>query len=304
MKKILLTLLILSTIAHYSFSQELKFQPPWNNPPKSAVEFTVAGIDNVPDLYGEIENPQLVVFFAGNQFMVIEELITAFKEEHPQYERIFVETLPPGILAEQVKGGSLTIGNLKITHKPDIYTAGEGRITEMKDYFSETKLYAKNKLSLMVQQGNPKNIKGLQDLKNAQLQISMPNPAWEGVGEQIKKAYVKAGGEDLLNTVMDTKVADGTTYLTKIHHRQSPLRILNKLSDVAPVWHSEVVFQKLLNHPVEEIHIPDEQNITANYFAGVLKEAPHPEAAKDFISFLTSEKGKSIYQKYGFMTQF
>src|SRR5690625_5507650 len=107
MKKILLTLLILSTIAHYSFSQELKFQPPWNNPPKSAVEFTVAGIDNVPDLYGEIENPQLVVFFAGNQFMVIEELITAFKEEHPQYERIFVETISEEHTSELQSHGHL-----------------------------------------------------------------------------------------------------------------------------------------------------------------------------------------------------
>lgn len=289
---------------HHSFSQELGFQPPWNTPPKSAVEFTVAGIDNVPDLYGEVENPQLVIFFAGNQFMVMEELITAFKTEHPQYERVFVETLPPGILAEQIKGGSLTIGNLKITHKPDIYTAGERRITEMEDYFSETRLYAKNSLTLMVQKGNPKNIQGLQDLKRKDLRISMPNPEWEGVGEQIKKAYVKAGGEDLLNAVMHTKVEDGSTYLTKIHHRQSPLRILNKLSDVAPVWHSEVVFQKLLNHPADEVAIPAEHNITANYWAGILKEAPHPEAAKDFISFLTSKKGKDIYQKYGFITQF
>src|SRR5690625_4069621 len=114
MKNIISTLLIITSVMHHSFSQELGFQPPWNTPPKSAVEFTVAGIDNVPDLYGEVENPQLVIFFAGNQFMVMEELITAFKTEHPQYERVFVETLPPGILAEQIKGGSLTIGNLKI----------------------------------------------------------------------------------------------------------------------------------------------------------------------------------------------
>ena len=34
------------------------------------MNFIVYGIDNVPDLYGNIIDPQLVVFFAGNQFSV------------------------------------------------------------------------------------------------------------------------------------------------------------------------------------------------------------------------------------------
>ncbi|MGE8423045.1 MAG: ABC transporter substrate-binding protein, partial [Sphingobacterium siyangense] len=117
-------------------AQEHRFDPPWNNPPESALNFTVPGIDNIPDLYGDIENPQLTVFFAGNQFMVVDDLLASFKQEYPQYERIFVETLPPGILAKQIKGGSITIGNLRITHKPDIYTASKRAINEMADYFS------------------------------------------------------------------------------------------------------------------------------------------------------------------------
>src|SRR5699024_287495 len=137
-------------------AQELKYQPPWNTPPEAAIDFRVEGINNIPDLYGDIVDPQLVVFFAGNQFMVMEELITAFKKKHPKYERIFVETLPPGILAQQMEGGSLTIGNMRITHKPDIYTAGKGRVMEMKDKFAETRMYTKNSLTLMVPKNNPK----------------------------------------------------------------------------------------------------------------------------------------------------
>src|SRR5690606_21300105 len=95
-----------------------RFDPPWNTPPPSAVEFTIQGINNVPDLYGDIVDPQLVVFFAGNQFMCIDDLLAGFKKKHPHIERIFAETLPPGILAKQIEGGSLTIGNLRITHKP------------------------------------------------------------------------------------------------------------------------------------------------------------------------------------------
>ena len=86
----------------------------------------------------------------------------------------FVETLPPGILAKQIQGGSLTIGNLKLTHTADIYTAGQRRITEMADYFDQTIEYARNKLILMVPEGNPKNIRTLEDLQRKDVRISMP----------------------------------------------------------------------------------------------------------------------------------
>ncbi len=302
LKKTLLSLSISLTIM-YGSAQEHQFDPPWNTPPESAVNFTIHGINNTPDLYGDIENPQLTIFFAGNQFMVVDDLIKAFQHDYPQYTRIFVETLPPGILADQIKGGSLTIGNLRITHKPDIYTATKSIIKEMNDYLNDTQIYAYNNLSLMVPQGNPAGIKTLKDLGSDKVKISMPNPKWEGIGEQIQASYVKAGGEELRKKIMEAKVQDGSTYLTKIHHRESPMRILYGQAEVAPVWASEVVFQKMIGNPVDEIQLPKELNTTATYMAGTLKNAPHPEAAKDFFNFMKTEKAKSIYRKYGFMTE-
>lgn len=282
------------------FSQEHQFDPPWNIPPQSSVMFTIPGVDNVPDLYGDINDPQLVIFFAGNQFMVIDELLNSFKSSYPQYERIFAETLPPGKLAEQIDGGSLTIGNMRITLKPDVYTAGKGRIDQMADYFDRTAPYASNKLAIMVAKGNPKNIKGLKDLAQKDLKISMPNPLWEGIGNQIEAAYVKAGGESLKKTIMKDKVNDGSTYLTQIHHRQSPMRMLYGQSEVAPVWHTEVHYQEMLGHPIEGIAIPDSENMSVTYVAGKLKNSPNAQAASDFMDFLVSDTAKKIYKKYGF----
>ncbi len=284
-------------------AQNHNFDPPWDTPPKSAVMFTVPGVDNVPDLFGDINDPQLVVFFGGNQFMVIDELIAAFKKAYPMYKRIFVETLPPGILAKQIEGGTLTIGNMRIDLKPDVYTAGKNRIDQTPEWFSRTEVYAKNKLAIMVQKGNPKNIKGLADLGKSEVRISMPNPAWEGIGKRIEEAYVKAGGEELKKMIMDTKVKDSTTYLTQIHHRQTPMRILYNQSDAAPVWYTEVYYQKMIGHPVEMIEIPAKENIEAISVAGMLKAAPHKKAAKDFMDFMVSAKGKAVYKKYGFITK-
>jgi len=300
MKKLVFPLMLLACCIAKLHAQDHQYDPPWNTPPQNGVMFTIPGIDNVPDLFGDINDPQLVVFFAGNQFMCIDDLLAAFKKEYPQYKRVFAETLPPGILAKQIDAGSLTIGNMRITLRADVYTAGKNRIVQMKNYFSDTATYAYNKLAIMVQAGNPKQINGLQDLGRDDVSVSMPNPAWEGIAKRIEEAYIKAGGESLENKIMVTKVADSSTYLTQIHHRQTPMRIMYKQSDAGPVWYSEAFYQQMIHHPIEMITIPDDQNIKATYIAGLLKNAPHIQAAKDFMKFLTSNTAKTVYKKYGF----
>lgn len=297
--KLFIGLILLLGLGISCQAQNTKFDPPWNKPPEAGVNFTVDGIDNVPDLYGDINDPQLVIFFAGNQYMVIDELLQSFKKAFPEYKRVFAETLPPGILMQQIKKGSLVIGNMRLTLHPDIYTAGKSRIDENKNLFTETVAYTKNNLAIMVHQGNPLHIQSLQDLGKKEVRVSMPNPAWEGIGNKIEQAYIKAGGESLKTQIMETKVKNGSTILTRIHHRQTPLNILYERSDAGPVWVSEALYHKRI-HPVDIVKIPAEQNVSATYMAGALKSAPHPKAAHDFLIFLSGPVARSIYQKYGF----
>jgi molybdate transport system substrate-binding protein len=290
-------LLLLSTLTK---AQGHQFDPPWNTPPQSKVMFTVPGIDNVPDLYGDINDPQLVIFFAGNQFMCVDSLLVSFKKEYPKYRRIFVETLPPGVLTNQIAAGSITIGNMRITLKPDIYTDGKNHMDKIPGLFSKTEAYADNNLAIMVQKGNPKNVKGLKDLGRGDIRVSMPNPKFENIGKLIEEAYIKAGGENLQQAIMIDKVKNGSTYLTQIHHRQTPMRIMYNQSDAGPVWYSEALYQKMIGHPVDIVNIPANENINTIYVAGLLKAAPHLQAAKDFMDFLASPAAKAVYKKYGF----
>lgn len=73
------------TASTHAMGQEHRYDPPWNTPPQSTVNFTVKGVDNVPDIYGDINDPQLVIFMGGNQFMVLDDLLAVFKMKHPQY---------------------------------------------------------------------------------------------------------------------------------------------------------------------------------------------------------------------------
>jgi ABC-type molybdate transport system substrate-binding protein len=81
------------------------------------------------------------------------------------------------------------------------------------------------------------------------------------------------------------------------------MRILYNQADAAPVWYSEAYYQKLIGHPTELVEIPPSQNVSETYIAGQLKAAPHAQAAKDFMDFLTGLTARVIYRKYGFTTK-
>lgn len=302
---ILLIFSISALNAQNTKDYEHRYDPPWDTMQAEGTLFIGYGIDNAPDFHGHINNPDLVIFFAGNQYMVVPELLEAFKQANPKFQRVFAETIPPGIEERQMESGALVLGNMVIDLKPDVITAGKGSIDDKhkEGMFTQTADYAKNKLAIMVQKGNPKNIKDLKDMERPDVLVSMPNPEWEGIGDRIIKAYENTGGKELANAIMNDKVTKGTTYLTTIHHRQTPMRIMYEQSHAGPVWYSEAYYHsEMTNHPIDMVTLPDNINVQTIYSAGRMKNAPNPEAADAFMKFMVSPKAKEIYKKYGFTT--
>jgi molybdate transport system substrate-binding protein len=200
--------------------------------------------------------------------------------------------------------GALVLSNLKIDLKPDVYAAGAPRITQMQQathIFDTTVAYADNRLAIMVRRGNPAQVHTLNDLGNATVRVSMPNPAWEGIARQIEDMYRRAGGQALDDRIMKAKVADGTTVLTQIHHRQTPIRLMLDQADAGPTWYTEAFFQRMIGNPIDLVTIPDSSNLRVTYVAASLKAAPHPQAARDFITFMQSPRAQAVYRKYGFL---
>src|SRR5260221_11299943 len=200
-------------------------------------------------------------------------------------------------------GGRITVGNMTWTAKPDAYFAG---LMKVKDLIKQGKLtgpavpYVTNTLAIMVPKGNPAHITGLTDLGQAGVRLAMPNPAFEGIARQIKMALTKAGGDALATTVYDTKVKDGSTILTHIHHRQTPLFLMQGVADAGVTWQSEAMFQEQAGHPIEDVAIPNADNATAIYAGAEVKGAAHPEAAKAWLDFIRSPEALHIFERYGF----
>ncbi len=284
--------------------------PPWqhganNDATTRGFEFTVPEVDVLADFHGDLSDPKLVLYVGGNYFFAMAPLVQAFEAAHPEYKgRIYWETIPPGLLVKQIEaGGTITVGNMTWTAKPDAYFAG---LMKVKGLIAQGMLtgeavpYATNTLTIMVPRDNPAHVTGLSDLGKPGIRLAMPNPEFEGIARQIKASLDKAGGAALGAAVYDGKVKDGSTVLTHIHHRQTPLFLMQGVADAGVTWQSEAVFQAQAGHPITHVAIPDADNATAIYAGAVVKGAPHPEAAKLWLDFIRSPDALHIFERYGF----
>ncbi len=284
--------------------------PPWskgaNDPAlKKGLEFTVPEVENLPDFHGDLDNPQLVIFVGGNYFFAMAPLVRAFESEHPELRgKLYYVTIPPGLLTKIMESGNtVTVGNMTWTIAPDIYAAGlkrvEGQIAAGRLVGPATR-YVTNDLTIMVPKGNPAHIETVADLGKPGVRLVMPNPAWEGIARQVQITLRKAGGDSLERAVYRTKVEDGLTMLTHIHHRQSPLYLMQGKADAGITWKSEAIFQEEAGHPIAHVDIPPSLNTTAVYAAAMVKGARHPAAARAWLHFLTSAAALKIFERYGF----
>jgi ABC-type molybdate transport system substrate-binding protein len=250
------------------------------------------------------------MYLAGNQFMVMEELIEDFLNKNPAIESVYVETIPPGQI---LKGQLLQQGEIdgqQTAMNPDIFASVN--INHLKKMHAQGKMndyaiYIHNKLELMVAQGNPRDIKGPEDLGRDDLLQSHPNPLTEGIfkfyGSEMLKdlgLYEKVTGGQECRSCW---AVEGKTWFTSRHHRETPDRIEAGEADVGIVWTTEVTHAKAQGRPLDGVPIPapyNKQN-KVNYAVGILTAGRNQENALTFISYLGTDQAQAIYEKYGFL---
>jgi ABC-type molybdate transport system substrate-binding protein len=256
----------------------------------------------------ELETSRLNLFMAGNQFMVMEELIEAFKREHPAITPIYYQTLPPGLQLKQILAGGAHFRGQTINAAADIYTsvnlaAMEKLTAAGKISAGSQRLYLHNRLVLLVPSGNPASIGDISDLGRNHVRVSQPDPVNEDIAFHIVDMYRDAGGDALVERIMEKKRAEGTTIMTVVHHRETPLRLIKRTVDVGPVWATEAVYARRQNLPIEVIDPGPEldQRLKINYYIGKLTQAPHPDNAELFMNFMATDHAREIYEKFGFI---
>ena len=151
-------------------------------------------------------------------------------------------------------------------------------------------LFVSNRLTVIVPVDNPANIGSLEDLAQPGVQLIL---AVEGVPvRQYTDEIVAAMTADFQERFYSNLVSEEDNV------RQVSAKVALGEADAGIVYTSDVTPD--IAGQVQQIAIPDDQNVSATYPIAPLADAPHPELAQDFIDFILSAEGQSILSKWGF----
>ena len=252
---------------------------------------TAAGDDTAQE-----EKTELVVFAAASLTETLTQLGEYYMAEHPDVSLTF-NFDSSGTLKTQIQEGAdvdlfLSAGQkqmdqLDITADPAVNTEGLDFVLE------GTRLdILENKVALAVPEGNPANIQSYEDLaaglKAGSVLLAMGNAdvpvgqytqnifAYFGLDEQ---ALAQAGCITYGSNVKEvtTQVAEGAVDCGIIYQTDAFSDHLTVVDTATAAMCGQVV-----------------------YPAAVMKVSKHPQEAKDFLSYLTSEAGDKVFAEVGF----
>ena len=250
-------------------------------------------VKGTPALEKMNSDANLTMWLAGNQFFAMEDVIHAFQKAHPEVGNVAVITLPPGIIVKAITKGGWSYEGKDYAMLPDIYASvdlAHLKSLKGKGVMDKYMIYTHNALELMVEKGNPKHIKGIDDLARNDLRIMLPNPVelWDKL----------SGGKECKSCDPSPNV-----HFTSVHHREIPDGIKAGKVDVGINWATEIMNARKEGIAVDGVELPPEDSLIneVSYAIGALNGSKHQEAAGTYLGFLQSGDGQAAYAQFGFV---
>jgi molybdate transport system substrate-binding protein len=146
-----------------------------------------------------------------------------------------------------------------------------------------TRVFAHNRLEIVVGRGNPRHVRGLSDLARPDLLYVTADPAVP-VGRYTARALSAAG----VRVSPRSQEPDVKSVLGKVELGEA---------DAGVVYVTDVV---AAGTRVTGVPIPDDQNVVATYPAARVAGSRNAENAARFLEFLQSAEGQAILGRFGF----
>ena len=215
----------------------------------------------------------LTVLAAASLSESFKELGTAFEAKHPDSKVTF-----------SFDSSSALAAQANNAVPADLFaSADQANMKKVTDAGNATgpKVFAHNKLAIIVAKGNPKKIKSLADFTRVSFVLCAPEvPCGKYGVEALSKAAVKAQPKSL-----ETNVKGVVTKVT---------------SGEADAGIGYVTDAKAAAAKAEGIEIPDAQNVVAEYPVAVLKQSANSTLAQAFLDFIVGAEAQAVLAKYGF----
>lgn len=190
-------------------------------------------------------------------------------------------------------GSGVLLTQIQLTQEGDLYMPGDELFisrAEEKGLIVEKRNVAYFVPVILVQKGNPKGIKSLNDLSRDGIRIGVGDPDACAVGV-ITNAILKKS--KLEERVKKNIVYTGSTVVELAN------AVKLKTVDAAIVWDATAA----LYDDVKVIRIPRNQNVIARISIAILKFSKRKMEAKKFLEFITSDKAKEVFKKHGYTTK-
>jgi len=194
----------------------------------------------------------------------------------------------PPLLAEfNFAGSSTLVAQIQQGAPADVFaSADQPNMQKLLDgglVTGSPRVFATNRLQILVPAGNPKGITKLAELARPGLVVVLCAPAVP-CGRYAAQALQKAG----VGVVPASQEADVKAVVSKVALGEA---------DAGIVYVTDVQAGGV---KVQGIAIPDNQNVVATYPIAVLKAARDDRAAQAFVDFLVSAQGQRILAGFGF----
>lgn len=147
-------------------------------------------------------------------------------------------------------------------------------------------------VALFVRKGNPKGVKGWDDLVKPGVEVINPNPFTSGGARWNVMAAFGAKGMDYLTELYKhIPVQDDSA-------RKSLQTFTGGKGDVLLGYENEAIFAQAKGQAIDYV-VPDQTILIENPVA-VTSKSKHPEQAKAFLDFLFSETAQKIFAADGY----
>jgi hypothetical protein len=269
----------------------------------------------VLDFHGSIQDPDLVIFMAGNQYRVFPDLLPAFRKwiaTQPRYgglraDRIFYATTPPGRLIDAMDSGQLVLGNFWIDVRPDrlwpdVFMTGprQQRRLRAARYIDGWSVYTRNRgVVLLIRAGNPKNIRGIADLLRDDVRVALSSPTREPASFESYSNTLRAqGGAQFPDLVLKKH---NTISPAAVHHRENAQFIYDGVADVAPMYyHFGDYLKRRRPEYFDYVALPVEGNFRDALAISLIRNAQHKAVGEAWLEFIRSDAAADVFERHGF----
>ncbi len=142
---------------------------------------------------------------------------------------------------------------------------------------------------IFVQKGNPKNIRSLKDFERDDIRIGLGDERAAAIGKRTLKIFDK-------NNIPYEKIKKNVVVKTGTVNELG-VAIETKTVDAVILWDATV---RQFSDSGDMISIPRDQNLVSVVPIALLKSTINKTAAREFINFCISEKGKEILKEKGY----